>query len=490
MKPTQVMLAAILVFCAMRAVAAPPSQVLIPTSGLAESQKGEFLCWAAASMTAYRIVRHHEGRDRGLNTPSQWLLSVYNQAHNEKAAFGARKINRLTTDDVSAPDPLAAILNKLKSETCPKTAENFGECDDTGEPILQDLDFADPVEEKPLGFCELRALMIDKRPVVFEWRSLVAPVNPGTGQPTGPEGDHYMVVVGTRVVGGKPDVRIWDPWPKGGPVAGHLQWISYNEYAHPGAEHGVIGPTHGMDFFQIRRLHNDETVLPTTCEVTIPPIVPIVPTSQPINQVQRDFLPENLRHTLPPEQLPTLERGQHFGVAFPIVGLTSAQIVRAAGNPERVRGHEASSVLLTVEDPKGRADTFVSLVHDRAGWQRAGYVNNGVGLQLAAMRKVHWEKEREARPRALSDYYMLSIPSRRTFFVAYDDPRTHETMLVPVADDAAIGAVAGKGQRASDLLLRMATDIEADWARRARQTRLRSAANDHYLVPLARPRNE
>jgi hypothetical protein len=95
-------------------------------------------------------------------------------------------------------------------------------------------------------------------------------------------------------------------------------------------------------------------------------------------------------------------------------------------------------------------------------------VSSGVAAELAETRKAHYEGQPEQRPRALSDYYMLSIPSRRTFFAAYQDLRSQETMLVPVADDPAIGAFAGKAQPARALLLRIATDIEADWARQER----------------------
>jgi hypothetical protein len=426
-------------------------------------------------MTAHKIVRAHEG-GATVAEPRQWLLSIYNTAHDEHEAFGTGfNLSRLKTSNINAPGPRQTILHELETGSCLETAEHFGECDHTGNPILQDLAFRPPTTGKPLGFCDLRALMIENRPVVFEWKSLVAALDQHTGQPKGPEGDHYMVVVGTRVVGGNADVFIWDPWAKSDLPEDHLQWIRYNEYAFPGTEHGIVGPTHGRDYFQIRALGRRQTKLPETCDVIIPPPVPFVPVVQPVSVLQHDLLPENLQHTLPPGQLPTLERGQRFGTAFPIVALTSAQIVGSVADPARVRGHDASSALVTVMDANGHTNTFFSVVHDRRGWRLGGYVNNGVARQLTEARQTHWDSEREARPRSLSDYYMLSVPSRRTFFAAYEDPRTHETMFVPISDDPAIGAVTGKSQRARDLLLRMATDIEADWARQARQARLKGS---------------
>jgi hypothetical protein len=312
--------------------------------------------------------------------------------------------------------------------------------------------------------------MAVKRPVIFQWKGLVAPVDPRTGRNRGPEGDHYMVILGTRFQPGIAEVLVWDPWEQKGSSAPkpHLQWIPYTEYTNPSVAHGVPGEKHGIDYYQIRRQGRPETRLPTRCEVNIPVLAPVVLAPRPLDEIRRDFLPANIRQTLRGAQLPALAARQRYGFAFPIVGLTSAQIVAGSVDPGRLLKSESASVLVVIEDASGRFDTLYSVLHGAQGWQRRGYVSSGVAAQLAETRKAHFEKEPGQRPRALSDYYMLSIPSRRTFFAAYRDPRSQETMLVPVADDPAIGAYAGKAQPARDLLLRIATDIEADWARQAR----------------------
>jgi hypothetical protein len=287
-----------------------------------------------------------------------------------------------------------------------------------------------------------------------------------------------MVILGTRVRLGVPEVRVWDPWEqKGMPAAKpHLQWITYMEYADPAAEHGVTGEKHGIDYFQIRRSGRLETPLPTRCNVNTPVLAPVVLAPRPLEEIRRDFSPANIRQTLQGARIPELEAGQRFGYALPIVALTSAQIVAGSADPGRILKSESAAVVVVVEDASGHFDTLYSVLHDPQGWQRRGYVSSGVAAELAETRKAHYERQPEQRPRALSDYYMLSIPSRRTFFAAYQDSRSQETMLVPVADDPAIGAYAGKAQPARDLLLRIATDIEADWARQAR--------SGHYSTPI------
>jgi hypothetical protein len=224
----------------------------------------------------------------------------------------------------------------------------------------------------------------------------------------------------------------------------------------------------GVNYFQIRRAGKPETPLPTTCNVIIPVLAPIVLAPQPIDILRRDLLPDNIRQTFAQNPLPPLEAGQRFGYSFPVVALTSTQIVANTTDPDRVLKAEAAAALIPVEDASGRFDTFYSVLHGRQGWERRGYVNSGIAAQMVETRKTHFDKHPEQRPRYLSDYYMLSIPSRRTFFAAFEDPRTRETMLVPTADDPAIGAYAGQAQRSRELLLRIATDIEADWARHAR----------------------
>ncbi len=450
----------------------PPAQLLaqevvIPAS-LAEAQHGKFMCWAAASMTAYKIVVANEGIGPNLITPTQRLLGIYNVAHDEQEAFGPSfNITALTTGDIRAAGARRTILRNLRNRTCPPNATALGQCDHTGVPILQDLESTATAASKPLRFCQIRALMTAQRPVIFQWKGLVAPVQSANGRKKGPEGDHYMVILGARVRLGVPEVRVWDPWGK----TQHLQWIPYTEYAQPSVAHGVPGEKHGVDYYQIRRPGRPQTSLPTRCDVNIPVLAPVVLAPRPLDEIRRDFLPANIRQTLQSAQLPPLEAGQRYGYAFPIVALTSAQIVAGSDDPSRLIRSESAAVLVAVEDASGRFETLYSVLHDRQGWQRRGYVGSGVAAQLAETRKAHFDREPEQRPRAISDYYMLSIPSRRTFFAAYQDPRSNETMLVPVADDPAIGAYAGKSQPARDLLLRMATDIEADWARQARSRR-------------------
>lgn len=443
-------------------------EIVIPAS-LAEPQHGKFMCWAAASITAYKIVVANEGIGPNLITPTQRLLGIYNVAHDEQEAFGPNfNITALTTGDIKAPGARQAILPTLRDRTCPASAMALGQCDHTGVPILQDLKSKATAAANPLRFCQLRALMAARRPVIFQWKALVAPVDRVNGRKMGPEGDHYMVILGTRVRLGVPEVRVWDPWVQKGSSSPHLQWITYTEYAEPAAEHGVPGEKHGIDYYQIRRLGRPETSLPKHCNVNIPVLAPIVLAPRPLDEIQRDFLPANMRQTLQSAQLPPLEAGQRHGYAFPIVALTSAQIVAGSVDPGLILRSESAAALVIVENASGHFDTLYSVLRDTQGWQRRGYVSSGVAAQLAETRKAHFEKEPEQRPRALSDYYMLSIPSRRTFFAAYQDPRSRETMLVPVTDDPAIGAYAGRAQLARDLLLRIATDIEADWARHAR----------------------
>lgn len=456
----------IVALLAIGAGALNAQEAVIPAT-LAESQKGRFMCWAAVSMTAHRIVRKNEGIRPGLIDPDQRLLGLYNLAQDTTELFGNPfDTTRLTSEKVNAhKEELEAI-----DGDCPATGESLGHCDLSGTPILLDLSSERTADGEPLDFCQLRALMEAQRPVIFEWRGLKARTDSTTGRKLGAEGDHYLAVLGTRVESGTPEVLVWDPWVPRFSVAEtqHLQWIPYTEFANPAADHGVVGEKHGVDYFQIRRKGRRKTPLPSQCDVAVPTSQPIASIPLPIDGIRREFLPDNVGRTMRSAGFPALKPGQRYGFSFPIVALTSAQIVARAASPPRSLGSESATVLTIVEDAAGKFDAVRTVLHGEKGWERRGYVSAAVAAALVEARKTHHARRREPRPASLADYYMVSIPSRRAFFVAYDDRQTGETMLIPIADQPEIGATAGKAQRARDLLLRIATDIEADWARQAR----------------------
>ncbi len=445
----------------LAAAAASPAQAQTSLLTLVspEPQAGNRLCWAAVSVAAWRTVTKKDGQDPPSLTPTQQSLAVFNRADVDAGPLvPGLDLTRLTSTAANTIKGKSAAF-KFRKKKC---ATDPLQCDELGQPILLDLDFTRTKKHTALSFCDLTRQIKDGRPVVFGWEHRAFFVD-FDGRQKAPAGNHYAVVMGTRILQGKPQVKIYDPWPKQGSVIKyqHVQWIDYTVFVNPSPAHGADA-IHDFDRYDIRRPGKAAVQnMGRSCAVPSPVIQPLVPVVQPIDLVGRQFAHENIAATLPAYDRPTLAAGEKLGLAFPMVALTLQQIAMAPGGTARLLDDDAHTVMIPIEDRAGRVVGVFSAVHEANGWRRAGYVNQGVAELMGDTRVAHFYKSSESKPEAITGYFMVSIPEWRMFFLAFVDPGTRTKMLVPIADDDLIEARHGHAEAAAGLLSRIAERLLA-----------------------------
>lgn len=426
-----------------------------------ETQKGRFLCWAAAAVTAIRTLRANQP---AANPPAatdkdfreQWDLSIYNVADGSFDAFGRDfDVSTLKSRDLPAAQ---ARIDMLRNGPCKVDASGFGVCDRPGFPILLDHEFDVTPEGKPLTFCDLTLLMKANRPVVFEWRFLEPGMSP-FGDPLGPGGDHFMVVVGTRDDRGFPEVRIWDPWPQefGAPnKADHLRWIPYAEYARPISDHGSDRPRHGVDRYDIRPPGAPRTPgLGQPCNVSTE-IPSVSPSRQPVEKLLQGYAAKSAATREGNTPAPNARYRP-----LPVFSLTQRALADAGAIAPRVVEPGAFASVEPVEDAAGNLVDANLVVNDGESSRRAGYMNLAIARRLYDALERHAADPEQVQPASRNDYFILAIPERREFFLAFRHPQDDSLQLVAIEDEEPLATKAGLARCATAVFPRIARDIAA-----------------------------
>jgi hypothetical protein len=438
-----------------------------------QPQQAEQFCWAAVSMTALNTVNRRDGRSSSWILPTQWHLAAYRAAQSKQTGvFSCADYSRLSSTKVRKKANTKAL--KHWSKTC--VEEKSVLCNEGGLPILLDQDYDDTATRRdrractppdpgpPPSYCDLKRQFDDGRPVVFGWNDIPEETN-RRGEPLHASGNHYLVANGVRIENGVPQVLIYDPWPKQDPdpsineLEKHAKWIDYEMFAHPKFDHGVEAQ-YEFARLDIRRPGVARVAEAAgDCTVSIPASLPIRLVDDRIEQVSRQFQPSSIANTLRSE-LPTLTPEQRFGIPFALVVLNESSIVRVRGDATALFDDMASVVMVPIQNYAGKVVDAFSAAHDVSSWRRAGYINNGVASLMVMARAVHDERG-SPEPAAIMDYFMVSIPERRSFFVAFTLP-SGTKWLVPIADDERVKAKRWQAEKASDLLPRIAARIEEE----------------------------
>jgi hypothetical protein len=412
----------------------------------AEGQRGSNLCWAASSVTAIRMLRTPQELDADDDVVTQDQLAAYRMLVRVDGELGdslevptnLAKLERLTSRQIEAipSDRLQARLADCKAA--------IGPCDESNPPILLDMHFDSTEPGKALNWSNIVEQIDSGRPVVFGWNT----EDLAAGREFGP---HFSLVTGYRVRQDVREVRLWDPWPASATGQGgqHSRWISYCTYRNP---RNVMGSeaTHQFDRYNLTRITAQGPAQPRRsspqsitadddCQAgadgpgsageDIPP-----DSLRAVHDAFRDE--ERIRETLDGRAIPRRALFKRFAAGLPIVSVSARQIVRAEGDAGTLLVDSANSVLIPVTRGRSTVDSFLVLRDGRRGWTPGGYANTAAAALLVA----------ERRRQSGGDFYMVSVPSMNAYFLAQGVGS--QASLIPIWNDAAIGARAGEARPA------------------------------------------
>jgi hypothetical protein len=333
---------------------------------------------------------------------------------------------------------------ELLQERLARCKDELDACNEQNPPILLDMHFDTTAPGVALNWPNIVEQIDSGRPVVFGWT---------TEGPHGREmGKHYSVVTGYRVRRNVREVRIWDPWPASNTGHGgqHSQWTSYCTYRSPQSVMGVDA-SHLSDRYNLTRISASGPAQPrrsSPASITVDRECPTAATLDPssaleaesprsITAVQDAFRDEDsIRETLKRSDIPRRAFLKRFAPGLPIVAVSERQLEDAEGDPDTLLVDEASAVLVPVTRGRSTIDSFLVLRRGNS-WAPGGYANTRAAALLVA----------ERRRQDQGDLYMVSIPSLNTFFLARGVGA--DATLIPIANNASIGATAGEARKAS-----------------------------------------
>jgi hypothetical protein len=424
------------------AIALPAIAKTLKLDG-AEGQRASNLCWAASSVTALRMLRTPRELQENAEITTQDKLAAYSMV------FLA---DRVTTDPNGDPIDLERLTTKqvagfpadkrdFRIEQC---GGSLGKCNRVNGPVLLDTHFDTTDDGVALNWPNIVEQIDSNRPVVFSWT---------TKGPHGRDlGPHYSVVTGYRVRRGAREVRLWDPWPvsETGHGGQHTQWIPYCTYRSPQSVMGVKA-RHQSDRYNLTRVFDDTPSRPrrsSPANITADSECPTAPGSdrsaaieaeepRSISAVQDAFRDEDsIRETLKRSAIPRRALFSRFAPGLPIVAVSSHQLEEAEGDADELLVDRSNSVLVPVTRGRATIDSFLVL-RDGREWAPGGYANTQAAALLVAQRQRL----------DLGDVYMVSIPALNTFFLAHGVGAN--ASLIPIANNAALGATAGEARKAS-----------------------------------------
>jgi len=358
-----------------------------------EPQRQTYWCWAAVST----MVGHSFDIRIGGNPLSQLDIVKF-------ARIGIRTETQRTTLPLSA---------ELASSPCSLSNTL---CDETGDSWLYGVNGTQLPEDRVIKKSRLIKEIQDRgRPVILKWD-----YKQETQQGNLPGGEHYVIITGYN-----PDTdkfRVFDPWPKlTSTSGGNEHWISYDGYLVPKVDLGQeVFAKHPFDVFNLKQGSGKISIArpgnnalmaePPVMQLTLRPIPfddlnLVTPTITGLVSHRVVYTRNRIRVTEP----------LGVGQIYPIVVLTTRQLMDTRDRPDSLLAARTSSVIATVVKAASGEVVDSLLVYNDAGtWKEAEYSNTLITRHMDAVRSrhpVHGNNPSQS-------YYLVSIPEQAAFYAA------------------------------------------------------------------------
>jgi len=375
----------------------------------------------------------------------------------------------------SSGQMVMAFLSK-KVTQCDEADQRFGrtdccgastpiDCIRGGWPEFDKYGFTFAVKHGALTWDELRTeIATNRRPFAFSWMWRQG-------------GGHMMVVTGFyEGPQQKQYVSINDPWP---PNIGDERDILYDAFVE-GADH-----THWDDYYLVAReqpgsaKNQKDSVKdegsnnkdskdksskkapsrPRGGVVALPNKEKDVASSIPVafktaltesHAIAEDSVAEYREIAARKEGPGAANMNYSIGQPFPQV-FVGLEDLRGApiGEPDSIIRRESSKVLYPIQADGVRAAVTIAKKDDH--WEPISFGNKAL-MRLLVDIRAKYAKENDIE---LSDFYTVAIPALNLHFVATDKDSGRDATLISVIDDRKLKIVAGKPEKASDLMPRL-----------------------------------
>ncbi len=365
-------------------------------------------------------------------------------------------------------DPVLAQMTQLRTVACrlkgvrtktmlavPQTlsdvqdSETFcadpGNCNGTGFPWLLDVNYTTvPAGQKLTKQRLIDEIRTNRRPVIVMWNYSKVPRSAGNF----PTSTHYLIVTGYDEA--TDWFRVTDPWPTAGPEAGaaeeHEHYVTYAGYVDPQVSLGLpVSAVHESDRYNLRRMVNGGYQVPDVApDEDVEPVGEIEEVVlEPVDFGEIGHLDHDVQaiahHRIVYAHDGSVVGGtKRAGESFPIVGLTTQQILEAHGEPHRLLVQQAWALIAPVTAGSGGkvVDSF-QMYRTRDGWKEGGYTNSRIAkLMIKAAKRLRRETHADGR------IYLVSIPEQVMFFAASGEGATAN--LISLDDDANGRVLSGK----------------------------------------------
>lgn len=409
-----------------------------------EGQQASRLCWAAASVSAIRMLRTPAELARRETLVTQAELASYRLLIRGDGELASElgvptdpvRMERLTRAQIESI-PLDRRQSRLND-----CSTAIGTCNEVNTPILLDLAFDTTQDGQALNWPNIVEQIDSGRPVVFGWTTEDLVAGRDFGQ-------HFSLVTGYRVRRNVREVRLWDPWPVAtSGNGGRSHWIPYCTYRHPRIVMGLKA-VHQFDRYNLTRVSDaqleprrssPEAITPDDdCGISATALAPPAGVST-IGAAHDAFRNERtIRATLQDSAnaIPRRALFEHLGPGLPIVPVSSREILEAGGSADALLVDSVSAVVIPVQRARKIIDSFLVLPDAEQGWIPGGYANTTATALLV----------QERRRQDADDVYLVSVPAFNAFFLARG--LGSEASLTPIWSDEKIGAVAGEARQAA-----------------------------------------
>jgi len=399
-----------------------------------EPQEQTSWCWAAVStMAAHSFdieitvdaVAHHDD-DGVIEVPTH--------------AISQRDIVTLEDTGINTLDE----LDRRKSAFLNSTCRDAGNCNSGGETFLFDISGLKPPANRVITKARLIEEIHDlKKPVILKW-DLSHVGDEAAAAAALPQSQHYVIITGFDPNTDK--FRVFDPFRgAGGSKPGSVRWIPYDGYLNPGLRVGQgIVPMHTFEVFaltrgtgKVKKAKRGDAAL-----MVQPPVQQIV--LEPVSFDGLVGATDTIRHLVASRVVVTPDRGRiteplTVGRVYPIVVITTSQLMNARNRPETLVVPRTSAIMATViKAASGEIVDSIQLYHDRDGWKEAHNSDTQITELMEIVQANHPVRGNDP----FHSYYLVSIPEQDEFFAAQGFGAA--AMLTTLNDDARGNSVSAK----------------------------------------------
>jgi len=375
-----------------------------------EVQEKSLWCWAAVSTMAVRSFNN----DAVLSQMTQLRTVAYSRR-------GVR-----TKDDLTAK--LASV--QISETKCAKP----NKCNASGVPWLFEVDYTEVPPGKKLTKQRLIDEILADRPVIIMWDYTDVDRNAGNF----PTSTHYLIVTGYDDTTDR--FRVFDPWPTLGQNPDepelHEHYVSYEGYANPTVSLGLpVTAVHESDCYDLRRFTIGAEQATPPDEDFDPVVVGenVVLEAVDFDEILRldhDIQALAHRRVVYAHDGSAVTAVKRAGEAFPVVALTTRQLLDANGAPHRLLVQKAWSLVAPViAGPERKVVDSFQMYRSRGKWKEGGHSNARIAqLMIKAAERLRREI------RSQGSVYLVSIPEQVMFFAASGEGEVAQ--LISLDNDA------------------------------------------------------